>query len=191
MRFQVVVSREPLADLLGQVAVGHRVADHHRAQPPFFQNPADPAGGLGLAAAGPDRADGDDRLGRFDHGVGRGQEDEVGPGGRDQRGLVHHLDVGDVGVGKGGQVDFMIPDQIDQGVFGVNRDALGVKLTGQLGRVAPAVNVRDLGGGETDDPVAGVVSKVNVEVVKIPTGRPDDNYFFHTYRYLIAHDPSR
>ncbi len=60
--------------------------------------------------------------------------------------------------------------------FGHDRDAVGVERSGERGGVAAVVDARDLGGGEGDDLVVGVVAEHGVEVVEIATaGAHDDD----------------
>ena len=85
------------------------------------------------------------------HGRARAQEPEVGAGGERARAEVHDVLVRDVGVGEHDLVDPLAGDQVLELVLGDDRDAVRVARAGQLGRVEPAVDVRDLGGGEGDD----------------------------------------
>ena len=90
---------------------------------------------------------------------------------------MHDFGVLYIAVGKSDQVDGIFPDQPGEVFFRVDGDAIGISVSGQLRRVPAAVDVRDLGRGKSDDAIAGVVFEINVEIVKIPAGRPHDDYF--------------
>ncbi|VTR70718.1 hypothetical protein DESC_830035 [Desulfosarcina cetonica] len=150
-------------------------ADHALAH--LLQDPHHMPAGLGLATAGAYGADRDDRALGGQHGVGSTDDDEIGAGGSHLGGLVHDLHVGHVTVGKGHQIDLFSPDQFHQLIVGNNRDALGIAAARQLGRIDPAVDIGNLGGGETDHFVAWVVAEVDIEIVKIPARGPHDDHF--------------
>ena len=144
------------------------------------------AGGLALARAGPDGADGDDGLAALDHRVAGAEEDEVGAGGQDLGGLVHDVLVGDVAVGEMDVVDLVGGDELVELGLGVDRDALGIELAGQGRGILAAFDVRDLGGGEGDDLVVGIVAEEGVEVVEVaPGGAHDDDLFHAALSFLI------
>jgi len=87
---------------------------------------------------------------------------------------VHHGQVADVAVGKDDLVDLQLADQPVQVGLGVDRDTLRIQLACQLGRVEPALDVGNLGGGECDHLIAVVSPKEHVEVVEISPGRAHD-----------------
>ena len=92
---------------------------------------------------------------------------------------MHDVFVGDVAVG---EIDLGHAVLLDQGVelfLGEDGDAVGIELAGQDGRVFPAVDVGNLGGGEGDDLEIRIVAEVGVEVVEIAAGRAHDDDFFH------------
>ena len=70
------------------------------------------------------------------------------PGGEHDRGLVHHALVRDVAVGEDDLVRRQLADQARQLRLGMDRDALRVARPRQLGRIAAAIDVGDLRGGE-------------------------------------------
>src|SRR5256886_16469286 len=75
---QILVRRESLDRLRGEVAVRHRVANHDDLLPGRAQDAGHAPRRLALAAPGPDRADGDDGHLRFEHRLLRPEEPEVG-----------------------------------------------------------------------------------------------------------------
>jgi len=88
------------------------------------------------------------------------------------------LRVGDVGVGEHDLVHFVEADQVDELTLGNDRDALGISLPGEPGRVGAPVDVRDLGRGECDHVHIGVGTEDDVERVEVtPAGTGDDDAF--------------
>ncbi len=171
---------EPLDDLLGEIAVGHGVARHHRRFAAVPNDPADLPGGLGFPAPGPHRADRHGRLFGLEHGVGGPQQDEISAPGHGDGPLVHHLGMGHVGIGESHQIGLVFPDEVGQSRLFVNGNAVGISLPGQFRRIPAALDVRDLGGGKGDHPVAGIVAEIDVEIVEIPPRRAhDDGVFDH------------
>jgi len=70
-------------------------------------------------------------------------------------------------------------NQIGQFFFGMNRNAMRVRAAREFGGVSTMVDIRDLGSGERDHLVAGVVPEIDVEIMKITPSRPHDNNSFH------------
>ena len=105
---------------------------------------------------------------------------EVGPGRDRCRSAVHHVFVQNVTVREHDVIDLMLADELHQLLFRLDGDSLGIKMSGQLGRIASVIDVRNLGGGEGDDLVCGIVAIQDVEVVKIPPGGThDEDFSFH------------
>ena len=181
MPVEVLVAGKPLHYLPGKIAVGHGMADRHRLFPRFGKDLDDFPARLGLSAAGADGADRNDRLVRREHGVEGADDDKIGAGRSDDRGLVHHFRVGHIAVGKGHQVHTMLLDHVKQPVVCMNRDAFRVKTAGQLCRIPAPFDIRDLGGGKTDHAIPLVVPEIDVEIVKIPAGGPHDDDVFHQF----------
>ncbi len=150
---EVVVVAEALRGLGHQVAVRHRMPHRHHAQPLRLQGAGHSARGLRLAGTGAGRADRDHGLRRATSGVLRPDQPEVGAGGQHPRGLMHDEDVWDVAVRESHLVDALVADQALQLGFGVDRDAGRVERASQLGRIDPALDVRDLSGRERDHPL--------------------------------------
>lgn len=55
----------------------------------------------------------------------------------------------------------------------------------ELRRVAPVLDPGNLGGGEADDLIPLVLPEVGIEIVEVPSGRPQDED--KTRRWLHAH----
>ena len=84
--------------------------------------------------------------------------------------------VAHVAVSENHLLDVVLLTQRRQLAFVDNRNAVRIGAAGQLWRVAPAGDLRYLGGGEGDHPVRGVIAIDDVEVVKItPRGAHDDH----------------
>ncbi|MEJ2220620.1 MAG: hypothetical protein P8X80_07380 [Desulfobacterales bacterium] len=76
----------------------------------------------------------------------------------------------------------MFSDQIGKFVFGMNRNTIGVKLAGKLGRIETAGDIRNLSGGEGDNIVTLVIFEIDIKIMEIPTGRShDDDFFDHSF----------
>lgn len=175
---EVLEGCEALDLLLDQVTVGHGVADGDDFLAGLEQGVDNLARGLALAAAGAHGGDADQGLVALDGHLGTAEQGEAGPGGVDDGGLVHHVLVGHVGVGEDDGVDAVGGDQLFDLAFVVDRDTVGVELAGELGRVLAAVDVGDLGGGESDDLELLVVAEVGVEVMEVASGGAHDEDFF-------------
>ncbi len=84
--------------------------------------------------------------------------------------------VGDIAVGKDALVNVQILDQLGQIGLGIDGNALGVELARQLGRIAPALNVWNLGRRKGHDLVRVVVPEKGIIVVKIPARCTNDDH---------------
>jgi hypothetical protein len=175
-RFEVGVVGEALHSLLREVAVGHRVAEDGDTLAVLSQQRCDVAGRLALPGARSHRADGDDRLRRGEHRLLRREQAVRGPGGERARGDVHHVLVGHVRVREDDLVDIVLADELLELGLRVDRDPGGVEVAGELLRVAPPVDVRDLGRGERDDLVGLAAAIDEVEVVEIASGGSGDEH---------------
>ena len=172
---QVGIIGEALHLLRDQVAVGHGVADGGHLVAHVAQDQRNAPGGLALARTGAHRADRNDRLGRFEHGRVGTHQAEIRAGGHHGRGLVHHILVRNIAVGKHHLLDLVLLDQALQVALRVNRDALRVQLAGQLSRVLASFDVGDLGGGEGDHLIIRIVAEEDVEIVEVASrGAHDD-----------------
>ena len=162
-----------------QVAVRHRVPDECNLQSGVEQRPADLAARLALAAAGARRADRDDRLRGAEHRRIRAEEAEVRSRGEDDRRLVHHGLVLQVGVREHDLVDAVLADELRELVLGADLDAVGVQRAGEHGRIDAIVDPGDLGRGEGDDLGLRVVTERDVEVVEVASAGSHDDQLAH------------
>ncbi len=112
-RVQILVAREALDGLLGEVAVGHRVAEDGDLVPGIAQDRGDVTGRLALAGAGANGADGDDRLGRAKLRLVRREQAEARACGERTRGDVHDVLVGHVRVREDDLVDSLRDDLLE------------------------------------------------------------------------------
>ncbi len=173
---QVRVRREALDALLDQVAVRHRVADHHDLQTLRLEQARKVPGGLALAGPGARGARGDDRLRAPDHRLHGSQQHEVRATCQHAAGLVHHELVGDVAVGEYDPVDLLAREDAFEIGLRDDVDAVRVEGPGELRRVAPVIDPGDLGGRERDDLDRWVVAIDDVEVVEVAPGGAHDDY---------------
>jgi hypothetical protein len=154
--------------------------NHHHSFMNLAKNAADLAGGLGLAAPGSHCADRDHWPSGFQHGVARPDENKVGPMSHHKRCLVHYIYMGDIAVGKGHQIHMIFFYEIDEPTLRVYRDAFRICLPCQFVGIETVVYKGYLRCGKCHDPIAGVLSEIDVEVVKIPAGSAhDDDIFSH------------
>jgi hypothetical protein len=173
---EVFVGGEALDRLPGQVAVRHGVTDDDRPPPGFSQRPHHVPRGWALAAPGPNRGDGDHRNRRLEHGLANAQQPHVGAGGDRSGRHVANVLVADVGIGEHHLVDRQVAYQRLQIVLGVYGEPLRVEGSRQRRRISPAVDARNLGGGEADDLVARIVAIHHVEIVEVASGRTQDQH---------------
>ena len=174
---EVVEGRVALHALGDEVAVRHGVTDADDLLAGLAQHGLDLARGLALAGAGAHGADGDHRLGALDHDLVRAHQHEVGAERVHQRRAVHDVLVGHVGVGEDDDFDAVLLDELGHLGLVVDRDAVRVVRTGELGRVLAVVDVRDLRGREGDDLVLLPLAEVGVEVVEVATRGSHDEDF--------------
>ena len=175
-RAQVIEGGEALHRLVGQIAVGHGMAHHHRAPSHLPQLGGDPPRHRALAATGAHGADGNHRHPRHQLGVVATGQPEVGAGGHRPRGQMHQVLMRNIAVGKHHNIDGVLVDQVFQLRLLDNGNAIRVKRPGQWGRVAPVGDIGDLGGGKGHHAELGTVAKQHVEVVEIaPGGAQDQN----------------
>jgi len=172
---QVRVGREALDALLHQVAVRHRVADHHDLQPLRLEQAGEVARGLALAGTGARGPRGDHRLGALDHGADGTEEHEVRAARQHTAGLVHHELVGHVAVGEDDPVDLLAGEDLLQLGLRDDVDAVRVERPGELRRVPTVIDPGNLGGREGDNLDAGVVAVDDVEVVEVAPGGAHDH----------------
>jgi len=152
------------------------MADGHHPAALVAEDADDAAGGLALAAAGADGADGHHRHPRLEHAGARTDEAEVGARGEDEGRGVHDGLVGHVAVGEDDLIGPEVAHEPRQVGLGMDGDALGITRPRQLRRIAAALDVRDLGGGEGHHLGAGVVAEDRVEVVEVAArGSHDDD----------------
>ena len=173
---EILVALEALHGLLGQVAVGHRVAQNCDTLAGLAQERRDVPGRLALARAGADRADRDSRLLRGQHRLARRDQAERRAGRERPRADVHDVFVRDVGVGEDDLVDVVQADKVLQLVLGADRNSLGVERARELGRIHAALDVRDLRRCEADDLVLLAPAVHDVEVVEVPPGRAGNQH---------------
>ena len=170
----VLQRREPLHDLLAQVAVGHGMPDGDGALIPLPQERHDPARRLALTAPGPNRTHGDHRLRARDH---RGVDVERGEhraGSLDDRAALVEIVEVDVGVGEDDLVDSVLADQVCELLLGEDGNPVRIAGSGELGRIPAVVDVRDLGGGEGHDTGVGSAAVAGIEDVEVFSGGSHD-----------------
>jgi hypothetical protein len=167
---------ESLNPLRGDVPIGHGVPDYHGPAAQLPQYGGHPAGRLAFAAPGPDRAHGDHGNLGAEHGFPGAQEPEIRAK-RDRPGrLLHHVLVGDVGIGEDNLIHARGIEEPFQIVLRHYGNPLGVQGTGELRGIPAARDIGDLRRGERDDPCGLVPPEDEVEVMEIaPRGAHYDD----------------
>ena len=107
------------------------------------------------------------------------EQPEIGTCGHGPRGEVHEVFVFHVAVGEDDHIDFVLANDTFHLVFFDDRDPLGIFLACEGGGIGLVGDIGDLGGGEGDDLVLRVVAEDNVEVMEVPAGGSENQYFFH------------
>ena len=85
---------------------------------------------------------------------------------------VHHVLVGDVGIGEDDLVDLLVVDEIAELLLGVDRDPVRIAPPGERRQVGPTGDAGDLGRGEGDDLDLGIVAVNDIEVVEVAASAP-------------------
>ena len=83
-------------------------------------------------------------------------------------------------------VHLLFANQFLQPALRINRDAIWIVDAGKLGGIGPALDVGDLRGREGDDVVQVVVAVDDVEVMKVPAGRPHDDRLDTVHTCLVC-----
>jgi hypothetical protein len=87
---------------------------------------------------------------------------------------MHDFFVRYIAIGKNHLVDSQFPAQGFQLAFIADRDAVGIKRPGQLGRVAPAGYSGNLGRGKSDNLDMRVAPVAHIEIMEIPSSGAED-----------------
>ena len=169
---------ESLHLLLGEIAVRHGMAHDHRLLAHALQDLGDTAGGLAFSASRAHGADCHDRLVRLDHGRRRAEEREISAQGHHARRLLHHVLVGDVGIGEHRLVDLLTLEELLKLTFRHDGYALRIEYAGKIRRIPAVSDIGNLRSREGHNAHGGVISEYAIEVVKIaPCGAHDDDVF--------------
>lgn len=120
------------------------------------------------------------RLRAAQHRGTRTQQPEIGTRREHDRRAVHHLCMGEIGVGEHDLVHLFAAHDLRKLTLGADRDAVGIARSGERRRVGPVVDPRDLRRREGHHERPGIVSEDDVEVVEIASGRPHDHHSPHT-----------
>lgn len=183
--FQVADIAEALHSLLGQITVGHGVADRHHPMTVLLEELTDVAGGLRLAATGTNGADGHDGFLAVDHGGVGPHHHEIGAGRIDPLGQTHDVAVRHVRVGEDAGVDSQSVDLVDQLGLVEDGNPFRVEFAGQFSRVDPSLDVRNLGGGKAHHLEVLVVAEQHVEVVEVASRGSQDQNPFSLHQTLL------
>ena len=166
---------EALHPLAREIAVGHRMAQHGRAQAAAAQMLREKAGHLGLAAPRAHGADRDHREVRLQHRGVRTRKQEARAERECARGQVHDRLVRHVAIGEHDLSHLLAArDGLELALLH-DGNALRIEGTRELGRVAPSADARNLGRREGDDLDARVVAIEHVEVVEVAPGRAEND----------------
>src|ERR1039458_8770811 len=81
---------------------------------------------------------------------------------------MHQVLVGNIAVGKHDRINLVFGNQLFHILFLEDRDAFRIQASCRFGRITAAGNVRNLGGGECDYVLVGIVAEQDIEVVEVP-----------------------
>src|SRR5688572_12748589 len=85
-----------------------------------------------------------------------------------------------IAVGKDDLVNVVLLDQREEFLFFMDGDSVGIKITGQLRRIPPVGDIRDLSCSESNNFYGGIFPEQNVKIMKITSGSSHDkNAGFH------------
>ncbi len=87
---------------------------------------------------------------------------------------MHDRFVRDIAVGKNDLIDGKLPDQVNEFIFGKNRDTIGVEWARQRGRIRASFDIWDLRRGKGDNLAGRVIAKDKIEIMEIPSRRAHD-----------------
>ncbi len=118
----------------------------------------------------------DDRLLRPEHRTPHAADLEVRARGVHAAGEMHHVLVRDIGIRHDATGHALRRDDLLQLLLRPDRDAFRIEGPGELGRVAPVLDVGDLLGRERDDSRIRVVAVGRVEDVEVATGGSQNNH---------------
>ena len=105
---------ETLHGLLGEISVGHGMANDHRLVALFAERGGDQARDGTLAASGASGADRNHGYAGFDLSVLGAEQPEIGSGGDHARGEVHERGIRDVAIREDDGVDVFVGDDLLQ-----------------------------------------------------------------------------
>ena len=89
---------------------------------------------------------------------------------------MHERHMGNVAVGEDHLLNGLVANQLPQLFFWINRNAVWIQGAAQFGRVAPALDSRNLSSRERDNLVIGIIAKAYIEIVEIPArGAKNEN----------------
>jgi len=92
--------------------------------------------------------------------------------------------MGDVTVREENLGNVVFFDERGKLLLWIYRNSLRVRLSGENSRVFSILDIRNLCGGESDDPVVCVAAKVYVEVVEVSSCRTHYDGLFHSRNSL-------
>ena len=93
---------------------------------------------------------------------------------------MHQRRIGHIAVGKRHNVDLLVADDLFHPIFFQDRNAVGIQIARQFRGITASSNVGDLCGSEGNYVELRVVTKDYVEVVKISSGRTEDEDSLHS-----------
>jgi hypothetical protein len=103
---------------------------------------------------------------------------------------MHDRLVRDIAVGKNDLVDGKLLDQVNEFIFGKNRDAIGIKWARQRGGIGASFDIWDLRRSKGDNLAGRVIAKDKIEIVEIPSCRAhDENSGCHVKRLRCKRQP--
>ena len=87
---------------------------------------------------------------------------------------MHDRLVRNIAVSKDDLVNGKLPDQVNEFIFGKNRDTIGVEWARQHGRIGASFDIWNLRRGKGDNLAGQVIAKDKIEIVEISARRAHD-----------------
>ena len=83
---------------------------------------------------------------------------------------MHYVDMGHIAIGKSHKIHLVLTDKFSKLILRINRNSFRIGFSGQLGRIKPPGNIRNLSCSKCQNPVSWILLKIDIEIMKISAG---------------------